>query len=122
MTQISLVDKYHLCTSIEDPFLEDKTIWVAILKSGRYVYQDDNRPNIKEPIAWKRLGSYILESEDSIVGSKTYIFTHIREGNGCDALHQDWIDNFWEWHDGVENDNKAPKDPTRKLDMKYPEW
>lgn len=55
-----------MCTTLDD-FLEDKAIWVVVLKSGDSVYQDDNRPNLKEPIAWKRLGSYILESGDSIV-------------------------------------------------------
>ena len=44
---------YGLCTE-ECGFLEDKTIWVAVLSNGLTVYQDDERSG-KEPIAWKRL-------------------------------------------------------------------
>ena len=45
---------HELCFS-EDSFLEDKTVWVAELSDGSTVYQDDHRPGIDEPIAWKRL-------------------------------------------------------------------
>jgi len=45
-------------------------VWVVRLDNNLIVYQDDYRPNIKEPMAWRRLGSYILESGASIVHMK----------------------------------------------------
>ena len=56
-----------ICFS-EDDFvrtlqLEKKTaIWIAELSDGRLVYQDDGRPGLDEPSAWKRL-SLFLEKE-----------------------------------------------------------
>lgn len=47
-----------LCT-IEDDFLDEKTIWIATLTNGLTIYQDDGRPNINEYSAWKRLGYYL---------------------------------------------------------------
>jgi len=57
---------YGLC--IEDcSFLEDKTIWVAVLSNGLTVYQDDERSG-KEPVAWKRLFKYCKEQPADIIG------------------------------------------------------
>ena len=43
----------------EDSFLEDKTIWIAVLNNGQTVYQDDDRENLEERSAWIRLKSYL---------------------------------------------------------------
>jgi hypothetical protein len=56
-----------LCLEIDD-FLEDKPIWVAILSNGITVYQDDNRPGLNEPCAWKRLSSYVECEGCKIIG------------------------------------------------------
>jgi hypothetical protein len=47
----------------EDNFLEDKTIWVAVLSNGQTVYQDDNRIDYEEKSAWLRLKRYISENQ-----------------------------------------------------------
>ena len=47
---------------LEDNFLEDKPIWVAILNNGQIVYQDDEREGLSEKSAWIRLKKYIKEN------------------------------------------------------------
>ena len=80
MTPTNPPDKYELCTE-EDDFLCDKTIWIASLSNGVTVYQDDDRSNLKEPSAWKRLGFYISENcpEINIVGMQLKFRSHIVE-------------------------------------------
>tara|TARA_Y100001938_G_C8049720_1_gene411000 strand:+ start:844 stop:1314 length:471 start_codon:yes stop_codon:yes gene_type:complete len=58
-------NKDCICTE-QDPFLEDKSIWIATLASGVTVYQDDYRANTEEPIAWKRLREYCQNHKDAI--------------------------------------------------------
>ena len=53
-------EENFLCTN-QDSFLEDKAIWVATLSNGITIYQDDERPGIEEPIAWKRMRTYCAE-------------------------------------------------------------
>ena len=43
-----------ICTK-EDSFLDEKTIWVALLSNGQTVFQDDGREGIKDYSAWIRL-------------------------------------------------------------------
>tara|TARA_R110000824_G_scaffold9415_4_gene42133 strand:+ start:26776 stop:27198 length:423 start_codon:yes stop_codon:yes gene_type:complete len=43
-----------ICTK-EDSFLEEKTIWVALLSSGQTVFQDDGRSELMDHSAWVRL-------------------------------------------------------------------
>jgi hypothetical protein len=57
--------KKYLCTE-QDAFLEDKAIWVATLSNGMTCYQDDHRPGLDEPIAWKRLRSCCQQENISI--------------------------------------------------------
>jgi hypothetical protein len=47
----------------EDEFLEDKTIWVAVLSNDEIVYQDDNRETEEEKSAWLRLKKYISNNK-----------------------------------------------------------
>ncbi len=46
--------RIHLTYKV-DEFIEDKPLWVAWLSNGKVVYQDDGRPGVGEPSAWKRL-------------------------------------------------------------------
>lgn len=50
----------------QDDFLEDKTIWVAVLSNDKIIYQDDDRVGYEEKSAWIRLKKYILENKLSI--------------------------------------------------------
>jgi hypothetical protein len=52
------VQAYGLCTEY-DEFVQDKCIWVVTLKDGTKVFQDDDRPGIQVPSAWRRLGFYV---------------------------------------------------------------
>jgi hypothetical protein len=57
-----------LCTNSDD-FIADKCIWVAELQDGTKVFQDDDRPGLEEPSAWKRLSQYIKKNpHNPIVG------------------------------------------------------
>ena len=68
-------ENYGLC--IEDcSFLEDKTIWVASLSNGIFVYQDDNRSG-KEPVAWKRLADYCNSENVDISGMYIKFRSHV---------------------------------------------
>ena len=72
---IEAENNYGLC--IEDcDFLEDKTIWVAILSNGLTVYQDDERSG-KEPEAWKRLNGYCQAESLNIVGMHLKFRSHV---------------------------------------------
>jgi len=52
-----------VCFSI-DNFLtdQDKSGWFVDLSDGTRVYCDDNRPGLAEPIAWKRLRTYLYDN------------------------------------------------------------
>ncbi len=80
MTPTSPPHKYGLCTE-EDDFLCDKSIWIVSLSNGATVYQDDDRSNLKEPSAWKRLEFYISENcpKINIVGMQLKFRSHIVE-------------------------------------------
>ena len=66
---------YGLCTE-ECDFLEDKTIWVAVLSNGLTIYQDDERSG-KEPVAWKRLKEYCQSESLNIVGMHLKFRSHV---------------------------------------------
>jgi hypothetical protein len=51
---------------VDDDFVRDKFRWVAVLANGETIYEDDGRPGLDEPSAWKRLKMYCK-------GHKTYI-------------------------------------------------
>ena len=73
---IEAENNYGLC--IEDcDFLEDKTIWVAVLSNGLTVYQDDNRSG-KEKVAWKRLGRYCSEKHIDVIGMYLKFRSHVK--------------------------------------------
>jgi hypothetical protein len=45
---------------------EDITIWIATLSNGEIIYQNDNKPEDKEPSTWKRMKKYVEENLLSI--------------------------------------------------------
>lgn len=49
----------ELCFDRDNFIGENKTIWVVDLSDGSRVFQDDNRPGLKVPNAWIRLGKHI---------------------------------------------------------------
>lgn len=55
-----------VCT-VDDEFVRDSMRWVVVLSNGQTVYEDDDRPGLEEPSAWKRLKSYCQEEKVSIV-------------------------------------------------------
>jgi hypothetical protein len=56
-------------TFVEDDFVKGKVRWVVELRSGKIIYQDDERPGELEPSAWRRLAAYLkTESEEISVG------------------------------------------------------
>ena len=67
--------RYGLCVGDCD-FLEDKTIWVAVLSNGLTVYQDDNRSG-KEAVAWKRLFDYCQKENVEIIGMHLKFRSHL---------------------------------------------
>ena len=71
-----MAKNFDLCTE-QDSFLEDKPIWVATLSSGITVYQDDNRPEVDEPIAWKRLRSYCIKQKEQIEFLRIKFRSHV---------------------------------------------
>jgi len=64
MTDDSILRAYGLCVT-RDEFVWDKCIWIADLKDGSKVFQDDDRPGIAVPSAWVRLGNYIKEHPEN---------------------------------------------------------
>lgn len=54
----------NLCLSSKDPYLNEKTIWVAELDDGTKVYCDDGRGT--PLIAWQRLKSYCDENNRKV--------------------------------------------------------
>ena len=72
--------QYGLCLK-EDCFLEDKTIWIAVLSNALSVYQDDDRPGVSEPCAWKRLGKYVAEDGLDVVGVYIRFRSHTEKAN-----------------------------------------
>ena len=80
-SSISLKAKqYGLCLK-EDCFLEDKAIWIAVLSNGLSVCQDDDRPGVSEPCAWKRLGKYVAEDGLDVVGVYIRFRSHTEKAN-----------------------------------------
>jgi hypothetical protein len=55
-----------ICT-IDDYYVRDRMRWVVVLSDGQTVYEDDDRPGIDEPSAWKRLKIYCSENSVNIV-------------------------------------------------------
>ncbi len=49
-------ETHNLCLSSKDPYLDEKTVWVAELDDGTKVYCDDGRGS--PVIAWQRLKNY----------------------------------------------------------------
>ena len=72
-----VVESYGLCLQF-DEFIENKAIWVVDLKDGTRVFQDDERPGLHTPSAWKRLGYYAKDYPDNpIVKMRLRFGTHI---------------------------------------------
>ena len=65
-----------ICTHI-DKFLEEKSMWYAVLSDGVKVYQDDNRPGLSCPSAWIRLGNYVRNNNLSICEIGVKFRSHI---------------------------------------------
>lgn len=55
-----------VCTE-DDLYVRDRVRWVAVLSDGTNVYQDDERPGVEEPSAWKRMKAYCEENSLNIV-------------------------------------------------------
>lgn len=55
-----------ICT-VDDEYVRDIIRWVVVLSDGRTVYQDDDRPGIEEPSAWRRLKAYCKDQDVYIV-------------------------------------------------------
>lgn len=68
---------------------EDKVRWIVTLSDGRKVYQDDDRPGLSEPVAWKRLRTFLQENENlSIVGMTIGFRDHIINiGDNADGYY-----------------------------------
>jgi hypothetical protein len=71
---------YGLCLE-PDSFLDEKTIWIAVLSNGLSVYQDDDRPGVTEPCAWKRLGKYVSEDGLDVIGVYIKFRSHTEKAN-----------------------------------------
>jgi hypothetical protein len=56
-----------LCTNKDDSFIEDKSVWVAVLNDGTTIYADDNRLNLTPSSAWLRLKLYLNKHKLSII-------------------------------------------------------
>jgi hypothetical protein len=81
---------------IPDDFIAEKVQWIATLSDGTSVYQDDNRPGEKQPIAWLRLASYIKDKqkelgEFGIEKLQIKFWNHIEEAAPSNALAYYWI-------------------------------
>lgn len=56
----------QVCT-VDDAYVRDRMRWVVVLSNGETVYEDDGRPGLEEPSAWKRLKTYCCEKKIYIV-------------------------------------------------------
>lgn len=56
----------QVCT-VDDEYVRDRVRWVAVLSNGETVYEDDDRPGLDEPSAWKRLKAYCQDQNVCIV-------------------------------------------------------
>jgi hypothetical protein len=75
----AVVASYGLCLVCDD-FIEDKTMWVVDLQDGTKIFQDDNRPGLTTPSAWKRLGYYMQDfPENTIAKMRLRFGTHVVE-------------------------------------------
>jgi len=66
-----------ICTNKDDPFLDDKTIWIASLSDGQTVYQDDGRSGVSHHSAWVRLKDYCAVEDIHINGLKIKFRSHV---------------------------------------------
>lgn len=74
-----VVASYGLCLTY-DEFIENKAIWIVELKDGTKIFQDDDRPGLHTPSAWKRLGYYAQDHPNNpIVKMRLRFRTHIIE-------------------------------------------
>ena len=75
----NVIESYELCTQYDD-FVENRCVWVVDLKDGTKVFQDDDRPGVHTPSAWKRLGYYVNDYPDNSIDKMRLRFgTHIIE-------------------------------------------
>lgn len=75
----AVVASYGLCLKY-DEFVEDKCIWVVDLKDGTKVFQDDDRPGLHTPSAWRRLGYYLQDYPENKIDKMRLRFgSHIVE-------------------------------------------
>ena len=79
-----------------------------------------NYPTAEE--VWETLELMALfADEDDSIWSLIYCLTHCRERDGrCKNPHEDWVKEFRKAQDYWRNQNKAPRDPTKKHDMVSP--
>lgn len=103
-----------LCREPNDPFLEEKTIWIADLSNGERIYQDDGRGEPES--AWLRLREYLQKEKLRITAFELRFRSNsVRipiNGRGClfsKAVGKDWgselQDNFYVVGDFVSVDN-----------------
>jgi len=71
------IKRYNLCTTRDD-FVKDKCIWIAQLKDGTKVFQDDGRSGVEIESAWIRLGNYVRDHpRNGIAQMRLRLHTHI---------------------------------------------
>ncbi len=56
-----------MITDPKHPFLEDKTVWVAVLSDNTTVYADDYYDELEPVSAWLRLKDYLAKNKLSII-------------------------------------------------------
>jgi hypothetical protein len=75
----AVVASYDLCL-VCDEFIENKTMWIVDLKDETKIFQDDDRPGLHTPSAWKRLGYYMHDfPENTIARMRLRFGTHVVE-------------------------------------------
>ena len=60
-----------------DGYVLDRWHWFVTLNNGETVFQDDYRPGLAEPMAWRRLRSYCRENNLSITSLKLRFRSHV---------------------------------------------
>lgn len=67
----------NLCTNEYDPFLDEKSIWIANLCNGEAIYQDDDRGGREIKSAWLRLKRYINKHDLKITSLSFKFRSHV---------------------------------------------
>lgn len=75
----SVIASYGLCLSY-DEYISNRCVWIVDLKDGTTIFQDDDRPGVKIPSAWKRLRYYVQDyPENKIAKMRLRLGTHVIE-------------------------------------------